>query len=77
MELELDKSRQEREIRDLKEEIKGNEEDIKRERTTISSLKVTYIFPAALMTDVILPTLEHPGPARDREHRTFCSNKCT
>jgi kinesin family protein C1 len=41
MELELDNSRQEREIRNLKEEVRSNEEDLRRERATISSLKVT------------------------------------
>jgi kinesin family member C1 len=41
LELELDRSSQERVIRSLKEEIDTNEEDLRRERGVISSLKVS------------------------------------
>jgi kinesin family member C1 len=41
MELELDKSRQEREIKSLKNEIELNEEELRKERQGNSTLKVT------------------------------------
>jgi chromosome segregation ATPase len=75
MELELDRSRLEREVRSLKDEIVTNEQDLRRERDVIASLKASGCHCQKYVGDLIRRT-GNVITATNGKHCPFRSYKC-